>query len=205
MWNSYESNAPLPLELYETISCSTQHSSHGTEMTFSKKKKKGRLNICILFRKYQILSPDPENASARSNFKFCNDHIWPNKTHTHTHTHTHVRHTVCPPPNNKGRTKNRDLFSMVPVMKRNRRLRPRFLYEPLSCILHTSSCLKDDPAWGWNMKTKWEKSRLTIYCCIKRNFGFNMLSWIFWLEMKETGQRTRRRELLSEVKSPRLR
>ena len=93
----------------------------------------------------------------------CNDHIWPNNTLTYTH----AQHTVCPPPNNKGRTKNRDLFSMVPVMKRNRRLRPRFLYEPLSCILHTSSCLKDDPAWGRNMKTKWEKSRLTIYCCVK--------------------------------------
>lgn len=92
-------------------------------------------------------------------------------------THIYVRHTVRPPPNNKGRTKNRDLFSMVPVMKRNRRLRPRFLYEPLSCILHTSSCLKDDPAWGRNMKTKWEKSRLTIYCCVKEIWVL-----IYWSE-----------------------
>lgn len=136
MWNSYESNAPLPLELYETISRSMQHSSHGTEMTFREKKDVRTSAYCSGNTRLSVLI---QKTPARV---LCNDHIWPNNTLTYTH----AQHTVCPPPNNKGRTKNRDLFSMVPVMKRNRRLRPRFLYEPLSCILHTSSCLKDDPA-----------------------------------------------------------
>lgn len=76
-------------------------------------------------------------------------------------------HIQCMFLHNKGETMDRDFFSTVPVMKTNRRLRPRFLYEPLSCILHTSSCLKDDPARGWNMRNKWKKSRLTIYCYVK--------------------------------------
>lgn len=60
-----------------------------------------------------------------------------------------------------------------PGMKRSLRLRPQFLYETLSCILPTLSCLKDDPAWGWNMENKWKiQSRLTncgwLLCQINR-------------------------------------
>lgn len=68
MWKTYKSNTPPTLKLYETISRSTQYSSHGTATLSAKRKKKrlllslGGCRFWVLFqnKNYQCVSPSTD-------------------------------------------------------------------------------------------------------------------------------------------------
>lgn len=127
--------------------------------------------ICIQFRMMQIQSPDPElkRSVCVTIHKLVQDVLTTSFSSMHVYKHVPLAALLL-----DSSTKPRPSTEIYfPGMKRSLRLRPQFLYETLSCILPTLSCLKDDPAWGWNMENKWKiQSRLTncgwLLCQINR-------------------------------------